>query len=188
MRLYPQSGSPTSWSAGQQGEVGYASTDGYLYAYNGSSWVKQGGVGSYALLQDQQPSGTDGGLLTVGNWGTRVLNTEVVDSDNIVTLASNQFTLAAGTYRIKAFACSWAAGDNKLALYNVTDASYTAYGMNARTSGYYGFGDKAVLSAQFTITATKVFELRHQASSPGPSGKAASFGVNEIYAEVEIWK
>jgi len=43
MRLYPQSGSPTSWSAGQQGEVGYASTDGYLYAYNGSSWVKQGG-------------------------------------------------------------------------------------------------------------------------------------------------
>jgi hypothetical protein len=45
MRLYPQSGSPTSWSAGQQGEVGYASTDGYLYAYNGSSWIKQGGDG-----------------------------------------------------------------------------------------------------------------------------------------------
>ena len=45
MRLYPQSGSPTSWSAGKQGEVVYASTDGYLYAYNGSSWIKQGGGG-----------------------------------------------------------------------------------------------------------------------------------------------
>jgi len=42
IRLKPQADTPAT---GQQGEIAYSSADGYLYAHDGSSWVKQGGGG-----------------------------------------------------------------------------------------------------------------------------------------------
>ena len=57
---------------------------------------------AYVLVQDQKSSGTEGGGCTAGTWKTRDLNTEVADTASIASLASNQITLSAGTYRVRA--------------------------------------------------------------------------------------
>lgn len=54
----------------------------------------------FAVIEEQQAQNTAGGGSTATTWSTRVLNTEVVDADNIVTLSSNKFTPISGTYRI----------------------------------------------------------------------------------------
>lgn len=50
----------------------------------------------FAILQDQKPTNTYADPIIAGSWQARVLNTEYADADNIVSLSSNQFTLAAG--------------------------------------------------------------------------------------------
>ena len=80
---------------------------------------------SHAILWDQKDSATGGGTFNSGDWRTRDLNQEI-DSDGIVTLSSNQFTLGAGTYLI-----SWSAPAMKTArhgtrLRNITDSKTTA--------------------------------------------------------------
>ena len=55
----------------------------------------------YILIRDEKASGTTGGTFTSGAWQTRDLNTEVVDTGNHASVATNQITLAAGTYRFR---------------------------------------------------------------------------------------
>ena len=61
------------------------------------------GVGTgYALLEERQSTGTDGGTFTSGAWRTRIINTEVTDSDGYVSLntSTGEFTLDSGIYLI----------------------------------------------------------------------------------------
>ena len=72
--LFPHSGNPASWAAGKQGEIAYASTDGYLYVYNNSSfgWVKQGGGGWYVpssvIITTATHNGNFGGYDALYTW------------------------------------------------------------------------------------------------------------------------
>ncbi len=50
---------------------------------------------SYAIIADHKAQNTAGGTFTSGAWRTRDLNTEITDPDGIVSIASDQFTLAA---------------------------------------------------------------------------------------------
>ena len=55
----------------------------------------------HAYIVDQKAAATAGGSFTSGAWRTKDLNTEVFDYGGIVSISSNQFTLAnAGTYTI----------------------------------------------------------------------------------------
>lgn len=151
-------------------------------------------VPGYALLQDQKASGTGGGT-TVGGTTiyTRDLNAIVSDDDSIITdLSSNQFTLEAGSYTIRAFAPGYHIIANRLTLYDVTNATDILHGPNVQAQN--GGGDEVVIaccSGEFSITAQTVFELRHVADPAVPSannfGYPASFGT-EVYAQVMIWK
>lgn len=170
-------------------QLGGAGADATKFLRGDQSWEAVNASTPYALIQDQKASGTDGGTFTSGAWQVRDLNTEVIDSDNIVTLAANQFTLQAGTYRIRAVGVASQVYLHKLALYNVTDIAYTCYGMNAWAYG--SSGNMSELVIEFTIAGTKVFELHHRCSNTIATtgfGNACSFGVSEIYAQVEIWK
>ncbi len=145
----------------------------------------------YALLQEQQASGVAGGTFTSGAWRTRTLNTEVADLDGIVSLAANQFTLAAGTYTIRAIAAGHVVDQHKLALYTISDAAYTAYGTSSKASSTSDGQTYAELVTQFTIAVPKIFELHHRCSTTAATngfGRNCGFGVIEIYAQVEIWK
>ena len=142
---------------------------GALPAISGASLTNlpaSGLYGSYALLADIKSAGTaGGGTLTSGDWRTRDINTEVSDPDGIVSISSNQFTLGAGTYRILANVPAYQTNRHQSALYNVTDTSYVQYG----STEYTGSGDNvnsiSILRSQFTVSGSKVFEIRHRSQT-----------------------
>jgi hypothetical protein len=80
----------------------------------------------YLHVRDEKSTGTNGGGSTAATVHTRTLNTVVINRISGASLASDQVTLPAGTYRVQA-SCPTAsgAGSNRAQLYNVTDASNT---------------------------------------------------------------
>jgi len=145
---------------------------------------------AYAKLSDQQTANTQGGTFTSGAWRTRVLNTEV-DPDGIVTLAANQFTLQAGSYRLRGVAPVYTVDSHKLKLANITDTADTLIGMSCHAQSNAGVCNFAEVSGRFTIAGAKVFELQHRCQTTCNTnglGIASNFGVVEVYAVVEIWR
>lgn len=149
----------------------------------GSSTIK------VAVLQEEQVQGTDGGTLTSGSWQTRVLNTEKSDINNIVTIASNEFTPISGTYLVMARAPTYATGRVQARIYNVTDAAVAVIG----ESGYCSASDDSTTSfvtGVITTDGTKAFKLEQRAfttSTPFGLGVDSDF-TTEIYAQVVLVK
>jgi len=147
----------------------------------------------HALLhvRDEKTSGTMGGTFTSGAWQTRVLNTVAINEITGASLASNQITLPAGTYRLRAWAAAYAVGRHKVKIVNVTDVANIVLGESSWTQVAGEGATKSEVSAQFTLTATKVLELRHRCESTTASrgfGVESSFDAVEVYAEVWIEK
>ncbi len=150
-------------------------------------------VGVGFLIQDEKSTGTSGGDSSVGA-NTRDLNTEILNTIPGAFLGTNQFTLDSGTYEITARAPAGNSGRNRLYLFNVTDSSEALVGTsdrnNAPDTAFFGMGT-AHLEGEFTITATKTFELRHEmelAHSGSGLGINIGDGEIEIYARVYIIK
>jgi hypothetical protein len=146
-----------------------------------------GAVSDFIIIQETKPSGTYGGTFTQGADRTRALNTEVLDTGNHASLSANQITLQPGTYRGSAWASAWYVGAHRLKLYNVTDA-ITVVGSSEWIPQANQQTGNALLSFQFTITAAKVFELRHRCTA---TAENAGFGFSsglgtEIYAEIKL--
>jgi hypothetical protein len=145
----------------------------------------------YAKLSDTKSAGTSGGTLSTSTWNTRTLNTEDNDSDNIVSLSSNQFTLQAGTYRIHARVPAYAVKRHKAKLRNVTDSADVIIGSAEHCEPNSNVVTHSVIVGEFTITATKTFEVQHRieiSNGASDAGHAWNVGVNEVYTIVEIWK
>ena len=85
-------------------------------------------IKEYAILEEQQASGTDGGAFTAGTWVTRILTTEVVDGDNIVSLSGNEFSLDVGGWLIEWSAPAIGVDGHTTRLYNVTDSALVGDG------------------------------------------------------------
>ncbi len=173
-------------------------TNGQVLKTDGSgnlSFVAQSGglFSSYAIIRDQK-TGSDGGTFTSGAWRTRDLNTEVVDDDGIVSISSNQFTLQAGTYFIKAITPAYEAEYHQNRLYNITDSSVVDTGSSAFTNATSFVVTNSILLTRFTITGAKVFEVQHQTNltkSNTGFGVRSSAGFTtaaDIYTIVEIYK
>lgn len=153
----------------------------------------QGGAGSpglYAHLRDEKADATAGGTFTSGAFRTRDLNTIVTDEIGI-TLSSNQFTLPAGTYLIKATAPAFRVNGNSLRLQNITDVETEVKGTNQSSEVGPPASDVVCeVLGQFTIDAPKVFELQHRCS-----GTRATVGFGSgftpapnVFAVVELLK
>lgn len=137
------------------------------------------------ILEDQKTSGTDGGTFTSGADRTRVLNTEVRDVLNICSLASNQFTLPAGTYYVEWSAPAGACNQHQSMLYDVTGAATLKRGQSQFANNSQSDGCHVV-----TISGANIFEIRHRCNATSFTngfGVAGNFGT-EIYASVKIWK
>lgn len=149
------------------------------------------GIG-YMLVQHQVAQGTSGGSAAAGIQ-TRPLNTVVANTISGASLASNQITLPAGTYRVRGFAEAFHVNASKIALYNVTDATYIQQG--GSVNGENTLGDlmtiEVSLVGRFTLAATKVLELRQFCeiayATSGLGYPSNSMGV-EVYAGLEIMK
>ncbi len=147
--------------------------------------------------QDQKPSGTDGGTFTSGAWRTRMLNTEIVNTIAGASLASNQITLPAGTYRITATAPAHNVNKHKAMIYGVSgDTGNLMLGTSENTTdGYASTGLPTTTASKIdgviTLSNASVIELRHRcenSSSGTGMGTASGFGVAEVYSSIVIEK
>ena len=158
----------------------------------GESGAERRGLMTYAIICDQKTQNTSGGTFTSGAWQTRNLNTKIADPDGIVSIASDQFTLQAGSYLIEASASAFAVNAHRARLYNATDSSVVQLGTSsyARTSSGDVGSTASSVFARVTITAANAFEIQHRCSTTKTTngfGVANNFDV-EIYTTVKIFK
>lgn len=145
-----------------------------------------------ARLTYQVSSGTNPGNYTSGGWDTVSLNTISFNPASIVSLASNQFTLSAGTYFIDG-GCSAYVGGSSTAIWamsiaNITDSTRPIQGTVGFTaSGGAGGGGNAV-SGFVTISGTKTFQLQIYAENTTGIGNPLSNGSNEVFNYLNVIK
>lgn len=132
------------------------------------------------------------GTFTSGAWRTRVLNTEILDAKGIGALATNQITLAAGTYRIRAKAPALQVDYHQVRFFNITESATVEYGNMALSGASDTTQTYSEVVTEFTIGSTKVFELQHRCattkSGTGTGAGPGSFGTQWYTAVVEIYK
>lgn len=170
---------------GHYAELRYDGTD--LLLLNPAAEIPVG----YILIRDEKASGVDSGTFTQDVWQTRDLNVEVADAGAFASVAANQVTLAAGTYRFRAVAMAFDVNAHRARLQNITDAATVEVGVNAAASPANDANTGAVVMGKFTITASKVFELQHICSTTAATegfGRTQSFGVVNVYASIEFFK
>ena len=185
-------------SSGQIGLSGanYGSSGQVLTSQGSSSaatWTTPSGglFASYAIICDQKSTGTSGGSFNSGEWRQRDLNTEIADPDGIVSIASNAFTLQAGTYLIKIMAPAYGVARHQCRLRNSSDSSTVFYGQSAFTHASHYNQSNAIAFGRVTIGSAKAFVVQHRCDtsrSTSGFGVSADFGASGQFTIVEIFK
>ena len=133
-----------------------------------------------------------GGSAGANTDNIRVLNTVKTNEITGASLSSNQITLPAGTYFCEAFANGCMVDHHRAFLYNVTDSSVELIGQQYYATAFSNLGDNtSLIFGRFTISAQKVFELRHRTQSAKADiglGHYMNDTRNSVYADVLIRK
>ena len=151
--------------------------------------ISGGLFASYAVIEDQKSLGTDGGTFNSGSWAVRNLNTEITDPDGIVSIASNQFTLAAGSYLIKWYATAFKVSGHQTVLYDITGSADLEFGSTDQATTA-AVTNKSIGATRHVPGGSNVYEIRHRCTgdqSTNGFGKAHDLAV-ESYCLVEIYK
>lgn len=163
-----------------------------IYICEGSSlgWVLSSGGSSPSLLhvRHELASGTNGGDASASTWNTRPINTTKTNTIAGASLLSNQITLPAGDYRIKAWSIACLAGFHKLRLRDITSSTTLVVG-RSNFSGSAICTDANLVGA-FTLISESDLEIQHWiqtiSSAGGDMGSAVSSGESEVYLDVWI--
>ena len=145
-------------------------------------------------VREEQPSGTNGGVLFPNTWNIRILNTTKLNTISGASLATNRITLPAGTYEIDVTSPAWSLSGFRARLYSVTDSTVALEGPNGYS--YQSNTGSAVIKGRITIAAAKIFELQlHTQANLGDSrmggaalGNAGYTTTPEVYSEVILRK
>ena len=186
---YDASGNPVAVGPGSDGQVLTSTGAGSPPAFENAP----GGLfSSYALIEDRKSDETDGGTFTSGDWRKRDLNTEVADTDGIVSLSSNAFILGAGSYLIKWDAPAYRVDTHISRLMDITNTAVIGYGTSGMSDSSSGevSTDFSPGAARVTPSGNTTYEIQHQCATTKSSsglGLAANFG-QEVYTRVEIYK
>lgn len=158
---------------------------------DGTNWaVLEYPFHAIAYVKDVKAGSTDGGTFTSGAYQTRVLNT-VEGHTGIVSLATNQFTLEAGTYLIQGRAPAILVDDHHTKLRNITDGTDDISGSCGVSSSGTKANDYSMIDGMITITASKAYEFQHRCLTTRATdgfGESSEFGLTEVYAVVKITK
>ncbi len=147
-------------------------------------------LGGYCLIQDQKANGTNGGSSLSLAWHTHDLNTEVVDTQNVATVAANQATLIAGTYRARLNATFYESQACRVRLRDVTNNVTLALGVGGYTNSSADYAEnQAGAEGRFTLVAPTAVELQYWvrgAQATNGLGHPATSGEVEVYASLEL--
>ena len=138
------------------------------------------------FIQDQKTLGTDGGTFTSGAWRTRDLTTLVLDPESLASLAANQVTLVAGTWRINSSAPAFRVNGHQARLRNITAGTTTTLGTSESSGTGGSTTNRSTIIGAFVIAVSTIFEIQHQCATTRATdgfGSAASFAT-EIYTDV----
>ena len=153
-----------------------------------------------AVLTDSKTSGTSGGAGVATTWTTRTLNTIESDPNSLIlALTSNQFTLAAGAYQIRAMASFLHTGHTRMRIYDVTGSAEATANAGSPVDVIIGYSVSSEVSNQANTYIDlnlrvqphkdNVYRLEYYISAAGADhlGVAAGLtGIPEIYAICEI--
>jgi hypothetical protein len=145
---------------------------------------------SYAILRHEETNNTSAGATTTNTWTACTLNTESYDPSSIVSLSSNKFTPIAGTYKLTAFKSTRVSGNNRLRLYNVTDATAVKGGTNGTNQATGAITSISPLMWIFTADGTDEYRFDVWVSSGNALGLglAINTGETEVYLESMLEK
>lgn len=150
-----------------------------------ATWaVPSSNLGGLVVLQYLLASGTNGGGSSALAWTVRAINTESVDTQNVCTLNTNQFTLLAGSYRVDCIAVMFNCNESAIRLRNVTDSSTVLVSLGEYSDNSDPTTVSPVIKGRFTIASTKTFQVEYWAASAKATdglGKAISSGEQENY-------
>lgn len=184
---------PTGSGAGTMALVtstGHSDGDVFTRQADGSAdWEAPAGGTDYICVVDEKAANTDGGTFTLGAWRTRDINTEYADAGGHASIATNQITLAAGTYRCYISAPAYLTSQHKAKLYNITDAADEIIGTSEHANA--ATQSRSVIAGSFTIASSKAFEVQHYCAvtvATNGFGVKSNFSVVEVYTIAQFWK
>lgn len=170
---------------GVQGPTGAASSvPGPTGAQGATGPTGLSGLSDYAIFEERQTSGTQGGTFTSGSWVTRTLNNTQTSQGSAIARTGNVITLVTpGTYYIEARVPAYSVNQHQARLYN-TGATSTAL------TGSSSYDYTCLIRGFITTTAANQnFEIQHRCSSTRANdglGVPAGFGEDEIYTRIYI--
>lgn len=148
------------------------------------------------ILEYYATAGSHGGGQSTGSWDTRYINREVLDTDNICSLSSNEFTLPAGTYDIDVCAAFFSTGHSRLRLYNVgataveqDEGSNDIVSLGTYSSGYAQTMGR--INTRFTLTSQQALRVESRvtvANATSGWGAASNIGIEEKYLSIRLVK
>jgi hypothetical protein len=169
----------------QLSATGTASSTTFLRGDNTWSIAGDNFATSLLHVRDQKADTTAPQTLTSGSWDQRELTTVLTNEITSASLSSDDISLPAGSYWTSCSAPAKDCGAHKLRLQNTTDATTLLVGPNEDDTTN---SSTALLFGRFTLSGTKTIQLQHRVATSNPGGAASSFGVVEVYSDVQIWK
>lgn len=173
------------WKTNQQ-----QARDGTLGGGSGNGVGSTAG-NSYSLIgifTDQKSAGTPGGSCTVAaNWNTRTLNNTIINNLASASLSSNEITLGAGTYYIRASAPAMQSGQNSLRIYNVTTSSTLANGQATFVDSSISVSNLLTVTTAVTFTTSTTIRFEQYCAATTSTNDFGSAGPDTTqFLTVEI--
>lgn len=175
----------------------------YVFTYDGTlstgdlalldAWVASFEITtskSTVTVLEKFSSGTDAGTFTQDVWTPRTLN-KVKGTGNFLTLSNGRLTLEPGCYEIEAGAMATSVNAHRCRLYDYTHSTNVACGTSAYADANEVCSTTSNLKMTLEVGTSTEFELQHRCSTTKADtglGKAAGFGVDEIYVIMLIHK
>ena len=163
------------------------------FSGSGSGLTGVGLYSGYALMEEAIEHGATAHTKTSGNWYTKQLSRISFDPQNIiVSLSSNEFTLAAGTYVIKWVHLLERCDEGITRLYDVTNSTSKKVSLVgfAQDSGNYAMVISRGIT-RVTITGNTTYKYQYFVNSANSVIVGPASGNNseeEIFGQVEVWK
>lgn len=140
------------------------------------------------VIEDQKPSGTNGGAAASGSWLIRTLNTKVRDPLSLVTLSDPNFTPSVDGW------CEWSApatqddnNNHQTRLFDITAGTVSGYAASSNSDD----GAVSFSSGGAPVVAGHVYRLEHRVGvgrGTDGFGDAAGFGNTEVYSRLKFWR